>query len=72
MEETIKQYIVEEISMEECLFGGMYSCLGDSLYEYEQYEVRITEFAEEKFKTGAEHSRFRIMEIPNRFFDLLG
>ena len=64
-------HITDEMNTEECVLESMNNCLECSMYVYERYEERITEFAEEKSKKENREEKLVKFRIPENLFRLL-
>ena len=64
------EHIIEEMDTEERVLERMHSCLERSLYTYERYEERITEYAEEKAQAGTNKLKLEKFKIPEEIFRL--
>lgn len=65
------EHIIDTMNTEEQVLEGMHTCLERSLYVYEKYEERITEYAEEKAQAGTNKLIIKTIKIPEEIFRLL-
>ena len=63
--------IIDSMDTEERVLEVMHTYLECSLYAYERYEERITEYAEEKAQTGTNKLKIDKFKIPEEIFRLL-